>query len=116
MIKGTLYEQYIRERDGLEITETEDAFIIFKINGQECFIQDCKSIKAGAFRKVFEDLIYIAKVHKCEFISGIIRMFDKRHDETLAIALHMGFKTVDVIKSGNPKEDGIVIVYSLGDK
>lgn len=113
-ISKTLYAKYILEREDAQIIESPYAFIIYKIASGSILILntyvDDGHRKSGRFKEVFKRLIQIAKDKSISVILGEIQMNDLRRDETLSVALHLGFKTI------KPKEESIVIGYFLGDK
>jgi GNAT superfamily N-acetyltransferase len=94
MIKDTLYAKYIKERQGREILENEDGFIIYEVIGKECFIADMFVVKDVRNLGVGADLIkkLILKNTDCEIITATIWLWDKGAKNTLRAAMAVGFE------------------------
>lgn len=107
MIKQTLYAQYIREREGFEIIESEDYFVIYKIRNNELFIAHMyvkpKLRKHGLAGIMTRELKKIAKLHNCKGIVGTIDLSVGDPSNTLHAALKIGFKVYKAI-------DDIIII------
>jgi hypothetical protein len=98
MIKDTLYAKYISQRAGYEILENEHGFVIYKINGEECFIVDMfvdnDKRGTGACKNLINSLVEIAKEKSCKFISGNIHLNDIGCNTTIVAAIYLGFKII----------------------
>lgn len=96
MIKNTLYSKYIKSRFGYEILETEESFVIYKINNDECFIVDAfvEKKQQGKGKELLKNLIQIALEKKCNHITASIYLDDPNSSKTLLSALHSGFKVL----------------------
>lgn len=94
-IASTLYAQYIKEREGSEVLESEDGFIVYKISKKECFIVDmfvAKDRRArGAGHALLKSLDALAAKRDCEFITANIHLWDAGASNTLLAALTAGF-------------------------
>ncbi len=94
-ISDTHYAKYIRDREGLEILESDDGFIIYKINPGECFIAnmylDPSSRGSGRCREMIERIGEIALSNECKALTGHIHLFDKNAEITVMAALNCGF-------------------------
>ncbi len=42
-----MYEQYIKERENLEVIKTEKGFIVYRIDFPSCMINDCFVVKGA---------------------------------------------------------------------
>lgn len=98
MISDSLYANYISERQNGSVIENDDAFITYKINGDECFILDMYVKKekrtAGIGKKIVGELEAIALSENCKFISANIHLFDRNANSTLLASLMTGFDVV----------------------
>jgi len=98
MISDTLYGKYIQERQGAKILENPSAFIIYVLNGRECFIVDMsvdtEMRREGCGRELVDKLTVIAKDYGCEFITGNIHIKFENHTEVLSAAIRCGFYLV----------------------
>jgi hypothetical protein len=96
MIKETLYFDYIKEREGLEVLENESGFITYKITGDECFIKNMfitpKMRSTFLLKNMIDLLCEIAFIRKCKFISANIDLQDEGAGRTLVAALKIGFR------------------------
>lgn len=96
MINNTLYAKYIKERLGQEIIENESGFIIYKLNGNECFIAemfvDQGIRKSGLGKSLLNELKVLALDNECEYIAAHVHQFDKNAHHTLSAAFKCGFK------------------------
>ena len=65
MLKDSLFAKYLKDRQGIEVLESEFGFITYKLNGEECFIVDMcvdKSTRMqGHGRFLLNELESIAK-------------------------------------------------------
>lgn len=112
MIKDTLYAKYIKQRDDREMLEDENAFVIYKIVGEECFIVDMfvekDSRGSSKFKSLLDSLSNIASENKCKVISANIHLIDVGATHAFRSALQFGFKLARA-------ENGILlIVKELG--
>jgi hypothetical protein len=98
VIKETLYYQYIKERQGAEVIEDEQGFIVYRINGDECFIVDMNV--APAFRgssragELIRELSEIAVLNGCKFLAGNVHICFENHPQVLAASFKQGFKII----------------------
>lgn len=113
MIKGSLYEKYAKERESCDILENENAFLAYRIIGEECFIQDLfvdiDQRKSGKCRELMELLREVALGAECKAITGNLFLIDSNFNQTLIAALLIGFKVI----FASPQ--GVTISLSLED-
>lgn len=113
MIKDTLYAKYISQRAGYEILENEHGFVIYKINGEECFIVDMfvdtNSRKKYYASEFTNELVKIAKSKGCKLITANIHLWDVNYQVTLIVAFKNDF---NIVKASN---DILLIARKLED-
>lgn len=113
MIKDTLYAKYISQRSGHEILENEHGFVIYKINGEECFIVDMfvdiNSRKKYYGSEFINELVEIAKSKKCKVITANVHLWDANYQVTLVSSFKNGF---NIVRASN---DILLISRNLED-
>lgn len=96
MIVNNLFADYLKERLGQEIIENEHGFIIYKINGNECFLAEMyikpESRRSGHGKSLLTELKVIGLDAGCEYITATIHQVDKNAHFTMAGAISCGFK------------------------
>jgi len=108
----SLYAEYIRERESLEIIEHEDGFVTYKIVGKECFLADMYVRPHQRGNSLFKRLIYelckIARANKCDHISTNIHTLDVNCSRAIKAALKVDFSII------NANNGTILLVKKLG--
>lgn len=98
-----LYADYLKERRGLSMIESDQGFIAYRCKGKECFIGemyvDPDVRKLGVGRKLLNTVIDVARAEGCEFITANIFLDDPNANSTLAAVLACGFKVVSAPNS-----------------
>lgn len=98
VLKDSLYHQYITERNGFELIENEAGFLVYKINGIECFIVDMFVAKDKRNKyygtDLINELVKIALENKCINITANIHLWDKNCNSTLVASILTGFVLV----------------------
>jgi len=96
MIANTLYAKYIQEREGLEIIENENGFIIYKLYPDECLIVDMfvdNHVRGEGFgRQLLDELK--TKAVGCKTITANVWISKPNSNHTLQAALACGFKVM----------------------
>lgn len=107
----SLYGEYIKEREGLDILEDERGFFTYIIKGEECYIKDIFISKefrrSGAATEFADQITSIAKASGCKFLSGTCVPSTNGSTESLKAMFSYGFK---VHSSSN---DLIVLIREL---
>lgn len=91
------YKEYISERLGQSLLETQAGFVAYKCQPPECFINEYfvtqahRKDKLGA-KDLLEKLEQIAINENCSFISGVVYIADPGSARTLKAAMKYGFK------------------------
>lgn len=98
MIQNTLFYKYISEREGKRIIEDERGFIVYKINGADCFIAEAFVDESARGTSAGMDLVRHLKAEAqaegCKTISGTVWVNAKGSMRALRSGLKMGFKIV----------------------
>lgn len=98
MIQNTLIAKYLKEREDKRIIEDERGFIIYKIQGEECFIAEAFVDESARGTSAGMDLIRHlcaeAKAEGCKAISGTVWVNANGSMRALRAGLKMGFKIV----------------------
>lgn len=96
MIQNTLFAKYLSEREGKRIIEDERGFIVYKVQGEECFIAELfvdESARGGsAFTDLLRHLSAEAKSEGCKVLTGNISLGAPGAMRVLAASLKRGFR------------------------
>lgn len=96
MIQDTLIAKYISEREGKRIIEDERGFIIYQINGDDCFLAEMfvqdQDRGGGAASDLLRHLYAAAQAEGCKAITATIYLADHGAMRTLSAALKRGFR------------------------
>lgn len=107
---GENYKSYLKERQKALILDKPEGFVIYKVNGEECFIIEMflkkEHRKSDALFELFSDLLVLNS--SCKIISGNIHLSDAGCNRTLNAAFKLGFK---VAQANN---NCLLIVKELG--
>lgn len=94
----SLWEMYVSERKGHKVISKEFGFVSYAINGPECYLAEIfvkkEFRKYGKTHELLKDLFENAKLYGCEFVSANIYLSDRGANDTLGVALKVGFKVV----------------------
>ncbi len=94
-----LFCEFYKERQGADTILKPEGFIIYKINGPECFIVNMfiekKSRGTYRFRAWLDELSKHAESKGCQFLSANIYLNDPGATHTLRSSLSYGFKVSD---------------------
>jgi|SRR5580698_4575598 GNAT superfamily N-acetyltransferase len=92
----SLYAEYIKEREGKDIVESEKGFATYQIfdNG-DCYIQDIyvapEFRKTGLAVDMQKEIAQIAKEKGCSALMGSISLDDKNASRNLRIMLNENY-------------------------
>lgn len=94
---SSLYAQYIKEREGKEILETDKGFATFTVlNNGECYIQDIYVLpdhrQTGAASEMAARITEIAKSRDCHTLVGSVCVSTNNPTTSLKVLLAYGFK------------------------
>jgi hypothetical protein len=114
MLTDTSYAKYVHERCGAKILEENSNFVVYRINGFECFIMEFyiseESRRAGKAREFISRLESIASENDCTHITGDIFLEANGAQDALISALLIGFKVV------NTNGKVLIIAKEVGGK
>jgi predicted GNAT family acetyltransferase len=92
----SLYGQYVIEREGMEIIETEISFVTYYFVEKECYIKDVfvkeEHRKTGEATRLGDEVAKIAKSKGCTKLYGTVCPTAKGSTESLKFLLAYGFK------------------------
>lgn len=92
----SLYANYVKEREGKEILESEHGFATYQIAGPECYIKDIYIVPemrtSGLAGKMADEIAVIAKEKGCKFLSGSVCPTANESTTSLRVLLSYGFK------------------------
>lgn len=107
MISETLFAEYIKEREGFEVMETEESFVIYKIKGELAFISHAftrKNYRRDHYMSELLDALSEFLLSKrVSALSASIDLRDQNASTTLLASLKYGFE----IKAA---EQGIIFI------
>lgn len=110
---SSLYFQYIKERENLDFVEIEEGFFTYKINGDECYLNNVflKPEHRGtpATIKIMNKIIEAAQSRDCKLISANVYLNDHGFHRTIKSALKLGFSFVLA------QNNCVTIVKKLGE-
>lgn len=93
----SLYADYIREREGFEVVETEDGFATFKLyeNG-ECYLRDIyvapEARETGLATEMADRVCEIARASLCHTLIGSVAIDDKFATRNTKVLLAYGME------------------------
>lgn len=92
----SLYGDYIREREGFEIVESEHGFATYLISGEECYIRDIyvtpEGRKSGLASQMADEISVIAKEKGCTYLLGTVSPVAKGATTSMKVLLAYGFE------------------------
>ena len=93
---SSFYGQYIKEREGKDILESEHGFFTYKIHGEECYIEDI-FIKKESRRKnigteMADEIAKIARDAGCKYLTGTCIPSTNGATESMKAMFSYGFR------------------------
>lgn len=99
----SLYAEYIKEREGKSVLETDNGFATYAFcgsNKEECYIIDIyvkpEKRKDGEATKLANTIAEIAKQFGCKYLSGSVDPQANGATESLKVLLSYGFSLVGI--------------------
>jgi ribosomal protein S18 acetylase RimI-like enzyme len=103
-----MYADYIREREGKEVLETDKGFAVYSFEGPYCYIQDIyvkpDFRRSRAAWEMGETISSLAKAKGCKYLSGTVYAGTNGATESLVGQLAYGFKL-------HSAENGKILLY-----
>ena len=95
----SLYAEYIKEREGMEIIEIPDmGFASYLIKNQECYMRDVYIIpslrRTGLGGKMADKIENIAKARGCKIFTTTASIHANNVSNSIQFILSLGFKLV----------------------
>ena len=92
----SLYFSYIKESRGLDCVSGQNGFVTFKINGEECYIEDIYIVdehrKSGIGSNLMDKVVIRAKEKGCKFLSATVGCRITNPEVSLMSCFGYGFK------------------------
>ena len=92
----SFYANYIKEREGFEMVETDRGFATYRILGEEVYIRDIyvhsDFRQTGEASRIADMIAEIAKLQGCKHMAGTVCPSAKGSTESLKVLLGYGFK------------------------
>lgn len=106
-----MFAEYIKEREGKYVYQTEHGFAVYQIAGSECYIQDIfikkDSRDQNHAKDIADAVTKIAKINDCKTLTGTVVPSLAGSTKSLGMLLHYGFKLHSC------KEDFIILVKEI---
>lgn len=106
-----MWAEYIKEREGFEVLETDKGVATYKIMGEECYIKDIYVSKehrrSGEAFKIGDHIAEMARINGCKRLSGTVVPSLGGSSESLQGLLKYGFKL------HSASQDLIILVKEL---
>jgi GNAT superfamily N-acetyltransferase len=91
-----LYAPYLKEREALDTLETPHGFALYKIQGDECYIQDIYVVpekrKSHVATQMADAVAEIARGKGCKWLTGSVSPSANNSHASLLVLLHYGMK------------------------
>lgn len=95
-MRSSLYAQYIEEREGRHILETDQAFATYQFFNDECYVSDIFVVKEARRSRIAWDLldqiVVIAKANNCRYLTGTVSPSANGSEASLKAHIAYGFK------------------------
>lgn len=95
---------YLKERQGVDSIIREEGFATYKINGEECYIQDIFVYpdyrKKGIAAEMADDIARIAISQGCKYMTGSVDTTAKGAHESVLVLFAYGFKIHSAVQYG----------------
>jgi GNAT superfamily N-acetyltransferase len=90
------WASYVKELDDVETYETTEGFVLYKIKGEECYIQDIyvypEHRTANVATKLANYVTDLAKKSGCKHLTGSVRPTARNSTISLLVLLGYGMK------------------------
>lgn len=95
---------YLKERQGLDSIVRDEGFAAYKINGDECYIQDIFVFpdyrKTGVASELADEIARIAISRGCKFLTGSVDTTANGAHASVLVLLAYGFKIHSAVQYG----------------
>ena len=90
------FASYLKEREGVNLIETDKGFAIYSITGEECYIRDIwvseEHRKAGVASAIADQVVIKAKEAGCKLLTGSVCPAANGSTASLKVLLGYGMK------------------------
>jgi ribosomal protein S18 acetylase RimI-like enzyme len=95
-----MIKQYLKELKGLDVFETEDGFILYKIKDEHLYVRDIYVLpekrKKGVAAKMADELAEIIKVsHGCTVMLGDVEPSNQNATDSIKVLLAYGMTVLE---------------------
>lgn len=91
-----MYPEYLREREGIDALETPHGFSLYKIQGDECYLQDIYVVpekrKSHVATQMADAVTEIAKAKGCKWLVGSVSPAANNAHASLLVLISYGMK------------------------
>lgn len=95
---------YLKERQGVDSIIRDEGFATYKINGEECYLQDIFVYpdyrKKGIAAEMADDIARIAISRGCKYMTGSVDTTAKGAHESVLVLFAYGFKIHSAVQYG----------------
>jgi len=97
----SLYRDYCREREGIDVLETEKGFCTYHIKGDECYISEIyvvpKYRKDGYASYLADTVANKASENNCKYITGSVDPSLPSSTDSMKVLLAYGMKVHGIV-------------------
>lgn len=99
----SMYADYLKEREGLEVLETELGFVAYKFRPLDCYIQDIYVVpthrKAGVAASLADRVVEVAKFKGYHILTGSVDQRAQGSDDSAKVLIAYGMQPYTVENS-----------------
>ncbi len=99
-----LLAHYLKERQGVDSIIRDEGFATYKINGEECYIQDIFVYpdyrQKGIASEMADDIARIAISKGCKYLTGSVDTTTNKAHESVLVLFAYGFKIHSAVQYG----------------
>lgn len=107
----SLFAEYLKEREGKEVLETEVGFAIYSFNGTECYLSDifvrAGLRRSGAATELADEVSERARIAGCKILSGSVNPRLKSATTSIKVLLGYGMQL------HSSSQDALIFVKEL---
>lgn len=93
-----MWQAYLKEREGMDVLETEHGFLSYKITNDECYIKDIYVAeahrKSGMASAMADKVAEVAKGKGCKWLTGSVSPPAEESHASLLVLIAYGMKLI----------------------
>jgi len=101
----SLYSEYVKEREGLEIIESDQGFVTYQLFDKKCYIIDIYVVPEAREKdlasKMADQVEQIAREEYCETLMGSVCLNLSHASRSMKVLMGYGMKPVRVTQHDN---------------